>query len=194
MTYKFDEAKILIADDMKPMLGLVKSLLTIFGCKKLYTAQNGEEAYEILCKENPDLVITDWMMDPMDGVELTQRIRKDPRSPNPYVPVILMTGFSSRMRVEISRDMGVTEFLVKPFTAKDLYGKIEHVIERPRQFVDSRDFFGPDRRRRRPEDYEGPRRRDEDTGEDTSGSGKKSAADVLKKLLKDAKEIGKKSS
>lgn len=194
MTYKFDEAKILIADDMKPMLGLVKSLLTIFGCKKLYTAQNGEEAYEILCKENPDLVITDWMMDPMDGVELTQRIRKDPRSPNPYVPVILMTGFSSRMRVEISRDMGVTEFLVKPFTAKDLYGKIEHVIERPRQFVDSRDFFGPDRRRRRPEDYEGPRRRDEDTSEDASSARQKSAAEVLKKLLKDAKEIGKKSS
>jgi two-component system chemotaxis response regulator CheY len=110
-------------------------------------------------------VIADWMMRPMDGIAFTRLIRNDPSSPNPYVPVILMTGFSERRRVVQARDSGVTEFLVKPFNAKDLYKRIAQVIERPRQFVKSEDFFGPDRRRKSTIDgplYRGPLRREAD--------------------------------
>ena len=70
-------------------------------------------------------------------------MRTDPASPNRYVPIILMTGFSERRRVMQARDAGVTEFLVKPFTARDLYKRLAQVIERPRQFVRSAEFFGP---------------------------------------------------
>lgn len=103
-------------------------------------------------------------MQPYDGIELIRRIRRDPRSPNKFVPIIMMTGYSHRARVEQARDMGVTEFLVKPFTAKDLYTRIEQLIERPRQFVDAGEgtYFGPDRRRRRKEEYAGPRRREDE--------------------------------
>jgi DNA-binding response OmpR family regulator len=101
-------------------------------------------------------------MEPTDGLTLTQRIRKDPGSTNKQTPIILMTGFSHKMRVESARDAGVTEFITKPFTAKDLYKRIEEVIERPRQFVDSGSFLGPDRRRRSDKNYQGPARRADD--------------------------------
>ncbi len=191
MVYTLEKAKILVVDDMQPMLSLTKSLLSIFGFKNVYGATDGNEAFEIFCKQNPDLVISDWVMEPMDGMELIEKIRKDSNSPNPYVPVIIMTGFSSRLRVETARDTGITEFLVKPFTSKDLYSKIEHVIERPRQFVDAGSFFGPDRRRKRSEDYEGPRRREEDMKASKGPQTKEDriAAEVLKKLIQETKQV-----
>lgn len=162
MVYQFKSVSILVVDDMRPMLSLVASLLKIFGFNSIYTADNPEDAFDQFCRYKPDLVLTDWQMQPYDGIELIRRIRRDPRSPNKFVPVIMMTGYSHRIRVEMARDVGVTEFLVKPFTAKDLFARIEQLIERPRKFVDTSQFFGPDRRRKRGDDYEGPKRREEE--------------------------------
>lgn len=150
------------------MMEITKSLLVTFGIGNVITAPNGEIALRRFEQYNPDIVIADWMMSPMDGIELTHRIRNSPNTPNPYVPVILMTGFSEKKRVLQARDAGVTEFLVKPFTARDLYRRIAQVIERPRQFVRSDDFFGPDRRRRKAENYPGPHRRESDPAPDTA--------------------------
>ncbi len=146
------------------MLEITKSLLTTFGVGHVVGAQNGEMGYRRFCEYNNDIVIADWMMRPMDGISFTRQVRNDPKSPNPYVPVILMTGFSEKRRVIQARDAGVTEFLVKPFNARDLYKRIVQVIERPRQFVRAPDFFGPDRRRKiaAGEQYTGPFRRDDD--------------------------------
>lgn len=175
MSYDFEKVSVLIAEDNQPMLDLTKSLMATFGVKKILSASNGDMAFKMYCAESPDLVIADWMMKPVDGISLTRRIRKDPSSPNQYTPVILMTGFSEKRRVMEARDSGVTEFLVKPFNARDLYRRITQVIEKPRQFVRSEDFFGPDRRRRmtrefigpflrhtdvRPEDYDNNRKRE----------------------------------
>jgi DNA-binding response OmpR family regulator len=123
------------------------------------------------------------MMKPMDGISFTRKIRNDPRSPNSYVPVILMTGFSEKRRVLQARDAGVTEFLVKPFNARDLYKRIAQVIERPRQFVRSDDFFGPDRRRTTEAAHDAPRRRESDMVADNSmmeRRGKGVAQDFIK--------------
>lgn len=162
MGYQFNRIAVMVVEDNLPMLEITKSLLLTFGVGNVITAANGEIAFRRFCQYNPDIVIADWMMKPMDGISLTQRIRNAPDSPNPYVPVILMTGFSEKRRVLEARDAGVTEFLVKPFNARDLYKRIAQVIERPRQFVRSDDFFGPDRRRKKVEDYVGPRRRETD--------------------------------
>ncbi len=191
MPYALDKAKILIVDDMKPMLSLTTSVLKIFGFKQVFTAVNGEEAFQIVCKEDPDLIITDWMMEPMDGLALSRLIRKSPMSPNPYVPIMMMTGFSSRLRVEGARDTGITEFLVKPFSARDLFSRVVQIIERPRQFVDAGTFFGPDRRRRLTRDYEGVRRRDDDqsAAKAEPGGDQKKIMDILGKLREEAKNI-----
>ena len=162
MSYRFESIAVLIVEDNQPMLDLAKSLLLTFGVGQVFTARHGEEGFVEFCRFNPDIVIADWMMKPMDGISLTRRIRNDPASPNKYVPVILMTGFSEKRRVVQARDAGVTEFLVKPFNARDLYRRIAQIIERPRQFVRSEDFFGPDRRRKATAAYEGQLKRDTD--------------------------------
>lgn len=162
MAYQMHKISVLIVEDNLPMLEITKSLLLAFGIGHVITAQNGEIGFKRFCELNPDMVIADWMMKPVDGISLTRIIRNDPKSPNPYVPVILMTGFSEKRRVFQARDAGVTEFLVKPFNARDLYKRLVQVIERPRQFVKATDFFGPDRRRRSSGPYEGPMRREND--------------------------------
>ncbi len=162
MPYQMHKISVLVVEDNLPMLEITKSLLLTFGVGHVITAQNGEIGFKRFCELNPDIVIADWMMKPVDGISLTRVIRNDPKSPNPFVPLILMTGFSEKRRVFQARDAGVTEFLVKPFNARDLYKRLVQVIERPRQFVRATDFFGPDRRRRGHGPYDGPMRRESD--------------------------------
>jgi two-component system, chemotaxis family, chemotaxis protein CheY len=189
MTYALQKARILVVDDMKPMLALTKSVLKIFGFGEVHTAEGGQEAFELACKHDPDLIITDWMMEPMDGLEFTKMIRRNPLAPNPYVPILMMTGFSSKFRVESARDYGITEFLVKPFSSRDLYTRVVQIIEKPRQFVDTGQFFGPDRRRKRDEGYDGPRRRGSEPAPASAAptQEEKAIADILKKLREEAK-------
>ena len=191
MAYHLDNVKVLVADDMQPMLEVTSSVLETFGFKRIFTASNGEDAFKLFCDHNPELVITDWIMDPVDGLELSKMIREHPESPNKFVPIIIMTGFTAQTRVELSRDSGITEFLVKPFTAKDLYRRVFQVIEKPRQFVEADEFFGPDRRRKVLSDYEGPRRREIEGARDApDASGKApNQSELLKKLKEDAQNI-----
>lgn len=170
MSYQLHRISVLVVEDNEPMLEIVKSLLLTFGVGHVIGAPDGEVGFSRFCEYNPDIIIADWMMKPMDGMTFTRLIRNDERSPNTYVPVILMTGFSEKRRVLQARDAGVTEFLVKPFDARDLYKRIAQVIERPRQFVRSSDFFGPDRRRKRDAEkqgnYAGPMRREGESSGD----------------------------
>lgn len=162
MSYQFHKITILVVEDSQPMLELVKKLLLTFGVGTVVTALNGEQGFQKYLESNPDIVLADWMMKPVDGISLARRIRNDPKTPNPFVPIILMSGFTERRRVFHARDSGITEFLAKPFTARDLYKRIHQIVERPRQFVRSEDFFGPDRRRRVDLAHRGPFRREDD--------------------------------
>ncbi len=162
MAYNLQNVKILLVEDNRGMLDLVRAVLQSFGVGQVYTALNGDSGFDEFRRHNPDLVITDWLMTPCDGLELSKKIRTDPASPNKFVPIILMTGFSEERRVISARDEGITEFLVKPFNTRDLYRRLYKIIESPRQFVESEEFFGPDRRRRKKDDYNGPRRRETD--------------------------------
>ncbi len=162
MAYQLHRISVLVVEDNLPMLEIVKSLLVTFDVGQVVTATNGVDGFEKFCEYNNDIIIADWMMRPVDGIAFTRKVRNDKDSPNPYVPLILMTGFSERRRVFEARDAGVTEFLVKPFNARDLYKRLVQIIERPRQFVRAPEFFGPDRRRKKAGIYDGPWRRDED--------------------------------
>ena len=166
MAFKFEKLSMLVVEDMQPMQKLLVSVLEALGIKNIETASDGAAAFQSFCRYNHDIVLSDWAMTPMDGIELTRLIRKNPKSPNRLVPIILITGYSAWPRVEEARDAGVTEFLVKPFTANDIAKRIAHVINKPRDFIETQDFFGPDRRRRRDIDinYKGPTRRNEDRG------------------------------
>ncbi len=148
------------------MLDLARSILQTFGVGTVSGAKNGLEGFEQFCNHNHDIVISDWMMRPTDGIELAKMIRNDRRSPNQYVPIVLMTGFGDKDRVFEARDAGVTEFLVKPFNTRDLYTRLVQIIEKPRQFVRADGFFGPDRRRRSKLGFEGELKRETDIERD----------------------------
>lgn len=176
MSYQFSNIKILVVESSHAMFNLTKSVLTAFGVSQIISAYDTETGFKEFVKHNPDLVILDWLQEPDNGLELTKQIRTSHLSPNPFVPIIMMTGFSQKKRVIMARDSGVTEFVVKPFTAKTLYQRMEQIIENPRQFVRSPDFFGPDRRRKAADaPYDGPERREEnlDEGEDRRRAGEK---------------------
>lgn len=160
MPYDLTQVKVLIVDDMQAMLALTVSLLKNFGFKSVDGARSAEEGYQLFQQHNHDIVITDWLMEPMDGLQLIQMIRKRDDSPNKFVPIILMTGYSDRPRVMTARDQGTTEFLMKPYTVRDMYARITQIIEKPRQFVEAGEFFGPDRRRKRNFEYSGADKRD----------------------------------
>jgi DNA-binding NtrC family response regulator len=78
------------------------------------------------------------------------------------VPVIMITGHSTMRRVAEARDVGVTEFLSKPITARGVIARITQVVEHARPFVRTSDYFGPDRRRHHDTSYAGPLRRESD--------------------------------
>ncbi len=162
--------KILVVEDNWHMRALTKSLLSAFGIKHVDCVDNTETALEIFAQEKHDIILVDWLIEPYNGIDFTQKIRENPETPNPYVPVILMTGYSEKTRVIEARDAGITEFLVKPFTSHSLYSRIEHIIEKPRQFVKAPGYFGPDRRRMKDVPYSGPERRRAMLAKRASGS------------------------
>ena len=149
-------------EDTAPMRKLLASVLEQMGVGEIYTSDNGEDGFEKYKKHAPDIVITDWYMEPVNGIDLTKEIRTNMLSPNRMVPIILTTGYSAYERVTEARDSGVTEFLVKPFSAGDLGKRLAYVINKPRDFVDTGNYFGPDRRRFIDKTYTGPYRRDND--------------------------------
>lgn len=159
MSYKFERLSVLVVEDTDPMRKLIRSIFETMGVGTIHTASNGQTGFECFCKENPDIVLTDWHMEPVNGLELIEKIRSNPASPNRMVPIVMMTGYSSMPRVSTARDQGVTEFLVKPFSAGDLIRRITHVISKPRDFVELEGYFGPDRRRRAVENFTGPLKR-----------------------------------
>ena len=162
MPINFRRLAILVVEDNQAMRDVISAVLDGLDVGRSIYTRDGEQGYTKFKEINPDIVITDWEMEPTDGVELIRRIRKDPMSPNKMVPVIFLTGYGAPERVKTARDAGVTEFLVKPFTADKLIQRVTYVINHPRDFVESKVYTGPDRRRIKKPDYNGPYRRKAD--------------------------------
>jgi two-component system, chemotaxis family, chemotaxis protein CheY len=158
MGYNLSKLRVLIVDDSKNMRMLVKTILNALGVQTVREAADGQIAMQELRAGPIDIAIADWVMEPMDGLEFVRQVRTAEDSPNPFLPIIMMTGHTEKHRIFKARDSGVTEFLAKPITAKTLLMRLTNIIEHPRPFVRAKGYFGPDRRRRS-EDYAGPERR-----------------------------------
>jgi len=158
----FENLKALIVEDNAHMRSLLRALLNSAGIKEVVEASNCQSAIEALRERKSDLVLSDLAMKPMDGLEFTRYVRTSDHSPNPFIPIIMITGHTEKYRVEAARDAGVTEFLAKPITAQNLLARIAEIVEHPRAFVRCKGYFGPDRRRHQNDDYTGPWRRKDD--------------------------------
>jgi CheY-like chemotaxis protein len=152
----------LVLEDNQHMRAIIMTILGGVGIKNVRESPDSLSAIRIMREHPVDIALVDFQLSGMDGVEFTRQVRRSPVSPDPFLPVIMITGHSERARVEEARDAGVTEFVAKPLTARALLARIEAVIFRPRPFIRCTTFFGPDRRRRNDPEYQGPMRRSTD--------------------------------
>ncbi|HEY1962622.1 MAG TPA: response regulator [Rhizomicrobium sp.] len=160
--YRFERLSVLVVDDSAYMRQLVSTILRGFGVRQIYEAGDAEYAWTLLHEINPDVMLLDWILEGTSGVELTRRVRNDPGSTNPLLPIIMITGNTHIDRVREARDAGINEILAKPLTVKGLMTRLYSVIEHPRPMVRTERYFGPCRRRRKRDEYQGPERRDGD--------------------------------
>ena len=98
------------------------------GVNDLEEAEDGIEALEVLQSKTPDLVIVDWKMDGMDGVEFVKEIRSL-KGPNRFVPIIMVTGYTEDRLRATENNAGVSGFLGKPISPKSVLGRIVDVLE-----------------------------------------------------------------
>jgi len=156
---RFELLKILLVDDNQHMRVLLTEILRAIGVRAVLEAEDGAEALTLMRAHPIDIVMTDLAMTPLDGIDFVRRLRNAPDSPNQLTPVIMVTGHSTSRRVTEARDAGVNEFLAKPVTARGVLERVVEIIDNPRPFVRSRDYFGPDRRRKADPYFVGPYRR-----------------------------------
>lgn len=157
--YSLSRLNLLVVDDNKHMRALVKSILHALGVRNVHEAIDGADAFKELRHFPADLIICDWNMEPLDGLDFVRLVRTGADSPNPYVSIIMLTGHTELNRVLEARDAGVHEFLAKPISAKKLYSRIKTIVEHERAFIKAGRYFGPDRRRRDDPNYMGDDRR-----------------------------------
>ena len=166
---RFDLLKIMLVDDNHHMRVLLTEILRAIGVKHVFEASDGAEALQIMRTHQVDVVITDLAMQPLDGIDFVRLLRNSPDSPNQMAPVIMITGHSTSRRVSEARDAGVNEVLAKPVTARGVIERIGEIVEHPRPYIRSGDYFGPDRRRRSDPHFPGPWQRSTDPArEDTA--------------------------
>lgn len=138
---------VLIVEDNVNFRRLLRTILATINVHDVMETEDGTSALEVLRTYPADLAILDWKMEPTDGLAFMRALRRSPDSPNPTLPVIMVSGYTDATLVARARDAGVNEFLAKPISAKSLLSRLIAVIDSPRPFVRSPTYVGPDRRR-----------------------------------------------
>jgi two-component system chemotaxis response regulator CheY len=155
----FGHLRFLIVDDNAYMRRVIRTLLHGFRARDVFEAEDGGEALELFALRAPDIILLDFEMPVLNGIDVVKMIRRPGASANAYVPIIMVTAHADAQLVAAARDAGVTEFLAKPFSAKGLYQRVHNAVAHPRPFIRTATYFGPDRRRGVTNDYDGPERR-----------------------------------
>jgi two-component system, chemotaxis family, chemotaxis protein CheY len=119
---------VLIVDDYKTMLRVIRALLAQIGLKEVEEARDGGQAAEILRARRFDLVISDWNMEPVSGLDLLKTIRSGQAGWS-GIPFIMVTAESKADNIIAAKQAGVSNYIVKPFSAQTLQAKIESVMK-----------------------------------------------------------------
>ncbi|MGB0684140.1 MAG: response regulator [Magnetovibrionaceae bacterium] len=160
--YNLERLNIMLVEDNSFVRNCMEDLLRHFGCKRITSFENGQASIEFLRGMTPgtggfDIIISDLVMAPINGLLLLRWVRSAKESPDRFTPFIMLSGAADKEYVHASRDLGVTEFLAKPFSAESVYKRLLEVIDHPRQTVTTHSYLGPDRRR---QDFDPPNNED----------------------------------
>ena len=120
--------RVLVVDDFSTMRRIIKNLLTDLGFNNTVEADDGNSALVVLRREPVDLVITDWNMPGMSGIELLRAIRADDQLRT--MPVLMVTAEAKREQIIDAAQAGVNGYIIKPFTAQTLEEKLGKIFER----------------------------------------------------------------
>jgi two-component system chemotaxis response regulator CheY len=115
-------ARILIVDDSRMARRVVRTMLAELGFRNIVEADDGDQAFSLISNHTFALVISDWFMEPMSGLDLLAKLRRQEAFKD--LPFILMTAARQLRFMEIARDAGATHYLAKPFTKMVLSEKL----------------------------------------------------------------------
>ena len=118
--------RILVVDDFATMRRIVKNILTQLGFKNIVEADDGTTALKVLQAEKIDLIISDWNMPKMTGLELLKKVRATPEWAK--IPFIMVTAEAQQDNIILAVKARVSQYIVKPFTAETLGEKIDKVF------------------------------------------------------------------
>ena len=121
------EVRLLLVDDMEEKRNIVRRLLIAMGFTQTTMARNGEEALALLTSQPFDIVLCDWNMPKMSGRVLLDKVRADQKIA--LLPFIMITGENTATQVKSAIEGGVTDFIIKPFTASRLEQRITYALE-----------------------------------------------------------------
>ena len=119
------EKKVLVVDDEIHIVHVVAIKLRNNGYE-VVTAENGAEAFELTCSENPDVIVTDCQMPVMSGLELVAKLRENEQTK--HIPVIMLTARSFAIEDETKQKLAISECVSKPFSPKELLRSIEDIL------------------------------------------------------------------
>jgi two-component system, chemotaxis family, chemotaxis protein CheY len=118
--------RVLIVDDYKTMLRIIRNLLKQVGFENVDEACDGSSALQALRANTYGLVISDWNMEPMTGLQLLKEVRADAKLS--HLPFIMITAESKTENVIAAKQAGVNNYIVKPFNAETLRDKLQSVL------------------------------------------------------------------
>jgi CheY-like chemotaxis protein len=145
--YDFSALTALVVDDSGATRRIVNMILQAMGVGTVYAVGDAAAGFEIMEAAKLDVVITDWVMQPLDGGEFVRSIRNMNDAVR-FVPIIVLTGHASARLVGKVRDAGADYTLAKPISPANVYRAFQHMREGDRRFVQVGAYFGPDRRRK----------------------------------------------
>jgi len=142
----FNRMTMLIVEDDETLLESLKHMVRDFGVMSLHTAHDGEDGLARLCQQPVDMVISDYRMTPLNGLDFVRRLRHGEGGADPATPIIMLADDQERIVVEAVHDIGVDGFIDKPISLSYLYSSILSVITGTCDFIHSEGYIGPDRR------------------------------------------------
>lgn len=155
--YDLSNFTVLIVEDSSYMHELMSSMLKAFGVGDIMVAEGATEAIDLLTVTQArsksrfitrvDIVLTDWLMARGSGAELIKWIRAHEKDPIRFLPIVVVSGYTTETITSAARDLGADEILVKPISGTGLASRICSVIDNQRPFIKAPRYFGPDRRR-----------------------------------------------
>ncbi len=145
-TMNLRDLVILIADPNSYLRRIVNGMLRGFGANKVVEVENSSALFQALSGGKIDILLCDMQLPPHGGLKLTRTIRRNSDNENRTMPILLMSGDTSEMTIKNARDSGANIVVAKPMSPSGLYDRLGWIVFNPRPFVDTVNYFGPDRR------------------------------------------------